>query len=90
MRLAAVNCGIRYASRKDLLLMELAEGTSVAGVFTTSLTRSAPVERCVQHLSGGAARGLLVNSGNSNAFTGQIGEQAVTQSLAAAARLTRL
>ncbi len=85
-RLASLNCGIRYKTRKDLFLMELAEGTTVAGVFTTSKTASAPVERCKRHLKGGTARGLLVNSGNSNAFTGAIGEQAVTQTLAAAAR----
>lgn len=87
VRLASLNCGIRYKSRKDLLLMECAPGTSVAGVFTTSKTASAPVERGKQHLKGGTARGILVNSGNSNAFTGQAGEMAVTQCLAATAKL---
>jgi glutamate N-acetyltransferase/amino-acid N-acetyltransferase len=87
VRLAAMNCGIRYKERKDLLLMECAEGTTVAGVFTTSKTASAPVERCKRHLAGGIARGILVNSGNSNAFTGQIGEQAVNQTLGLTARL---
>ena len=87
VRLASLNCGIRYQSRKDLMLMEFSEGTTVAGVFTQSKTASAPIERCKQHLAGGSARGLLVNSGNANAFTGQIGEQAVTQTLARVAGL---
>lgn len=67
--------------------MELCEGTAVAGVFTLSRTASAPVERCKQHLKGGMARGVLVNSGNSNAFTGALGERAVDQTLAATAKL---
>lgn len=67
--------------------MAFDEGTTVAGVFTTSKTASAPVERCKLHNKGGVARGLLVNSGNSNAFTGAIGEQAVNQTLAATAKL---
>lgn len=87
VKLGAIASGIRYKNRKDLLLMECAEGTSVAGVFTTSKTASAPVERCKRHLAGGVARGILVNSGNSNAFTGQIGEQAVNQTLGLAAKL---
>jgi glutamate N-acetyltransferase / amino-acid N-acetyltransferase len=66
VRLAALNCGIKYTNRRDLMLMEFVPGTTVAGVFTTSLTASAPVERCKRHVKGGEARGLLVNSGNSN------------------------
>lgn len=87
VKLGAIASGIRYKNRKDLLLMECVEGTSVAGVFTTSKTASAPVERCKRHLAGGVARGILVNSGNSNAFTGQIGEQVVNQTLGLAAKL---
>jgi glutamate N-acetyltransferase/amino-acid N-acetyltransferase len=87
VRMASTNCGIRYKSRKDLLLMAFDDDTAVAGVFTTSKTASAPVLRCRRHLAGKIARGLLVNSGNSNAFTGAIGEQAVNQTLGAASAL---
>jgi glutamate N-acetyltransferase/amino-acid N-acetyltransferase len=87
VKMASLHCGIRYKTRKDLMLMAFDEGTTVAGVFTTSKTASAPVERCKLHTKGGYARGLLVNSGNSNAFTGAIGEQAVNQTLAATAKL---
>ena len=43
VKLTGAACGIRYSGRKDLMVMELAEGTSVAGVFTRSSTRAAPV-----------------------------------------------
>jgi len=79
VRLAAANCRIRYKDRLDLLLVELAEGTSVAGVFTQSLTASAPVIACREALKSGSARALVVNSGNSNAFTGKAGVAAVKQ-----------
>lgn len=87
VRISALPCGIRYSGRKDLMLMEFIEGTTVAGVFTTSKTASAPVLRSKQHLAGGTARALLVNSGNSNAFTGQAGEMAVSTTLGRVAQL---
>lgn len=73
VRLATAACGVRYASRTDLLVAEFSEGTSVAGVFTTSLTASASVIACRDALTSGEARLLVVNSGNSNAFTGRAG-----------------
>ena len=80
VRFAAVSAGVRYAGRFDVMLAELAPGTSVAGVFTTSATRSASVLDCQAKLGkssqGGAA--ILVNSGNANAFTGGNGVAAVT------------
>ena len=84
-RLAAANSGIRYQGRDDLLLIELAPGTAAAGVFTRSLTRSAPVDWCRAAAKGGAARAILVNAGNANAFTGKAGMEAVRRSAAAAA-----
>lgn len=75
--LATAACGIRYKDRTDLLVARLDEGTSVAGVFTTSLTASAPVEACRAALKSGNARLLVVNSGNSNAFTGKSGVASV-------------
>ena len=75
--LATTACGLRYKGRTDLLLAEFAEGTTVAGVLTTSKTASAPVHGCRKNLKGGLAQGLIVNSGNANAFTGIKGERAV-------------
>ena len=73
VRLAARECNVRYKNRTDVMLMEFAPGTTIAGVFTRSLTRSAPVDLCRKHLKGGKARAILVNAGNANAFTGKAG-----------------
>jgi glutamate N-acetyltransferase/amino-acid N-acetyltransferase len=83
--LAAANCGIRYKDRPDLLVAQFCDGTTVAGVFTTSLTASAPVEACRQSLKSGKAGALVVNSGNSNAFTGKHGVASVLRITEAAA-----
>ncbi len=78
---AAVAAGVRYEGRLDVMLARLAPGTSIAGAFTRSATRSAPVRACEARLamkpsaSEGAA--IIVNSGNSNAFTGAAGEASV-------------
>ncbi len=84
---AAGSAGIKYKGRTDVMLALLAEGTSVAGVFTRSRCPSAPVDWCRGNLAGGKARALAVNSGNANAFTGRLGVAAVerTAELAAAA-----
>jgi glutamate N-acetyltransferase/amino-acid N-acetyltransferase len=87
VRLAAHNCGIRYVGRDDLMVAELAPGTTVAGVFTRSLTASAPVLWCREALAGGTARLVVVNSGNSNAFTGSAGVASVKRTVDAAARV---
>jgi glutamate N-acetyltransferase / amino-acid N-acetyltransferase len=63
--------------RCDLTLVELAEGTAIAGVTTRNLCCSTEVEICREHLRGGRARALIVNAGNSNAFTGFRGAEAV-------------
>ena len=85
VRLAVAEAGIRYRGRTDLLLAELVEGTSVAGVFTQSRTAAAPVLWCRKVLAGGRARALIVNAGNANAFTGPAGEQASADTAAAVA-----
>ncbi|MEK7820695.1 MAG: bifunctional ornithine acetyltransferase/N-acetylglutamate synthase, partial [Pseudomonadota bacterium] len=84
VRVATGACGVRYRARTDVLLVELASGTTVAGALTRSLTASAPVDWCRKTLPGGAARGLVVNSGNANVFTGRIGVQAVEKTVQAA------
>jgi glutamate N-acetyltransferase/amino-acid N-acetyltransferase len=86
-RLAALACGIRYKERKDLCLLAFDPGTTIAGVFTKSLTAGAPVEWCKAALKGRSARAFLVNSGNSNAFTGRVGRKAAKITAGAAARL---
>ncbi len=85
VRLAGHECGIRYVGRPDLLMVEVAAGTTVAGVFTRSLTCSAPVEWCKHAAAKGKARVLVVNSGNANAFTGAAGVASVERTVAKAA-----
>ena len=85
VRAATAEAGIRYKGRDDLLLVELAPGTAIAGALTRSLTASAPVEWCREALAGGRARAIVVNSGNANAFTGRLGQAAVAHTVAAAA-----
>jgi glutamate N-acetyltransferase/amino-acid N-acetyltransferase len=78
VRFASGAAGVKYKDRADVMLAELAEGTSVAGVFTRSATRSAPVLDCQAKINADLGRAaLLVNSGNSNAFTGSAGEKSV-------------
>ena len=73
VELAVGRAGIRYQGRDDLLLMRLAPGTRVAGMFTRNRCPGAPVDWCREALEGGRARGLVVNSGNANVFTGRHG-----------------
>ena len=87
VRLAAFACGIRYTGRDDLMLAELAPGSAIAGVFTRSLTAGAPVLWCRECLPGGKVRGIVVNSGNSNVFTGRAGKELVEKTAATAAGL---
>ncbi len=79
--------GIRYAGRDDLLLMAFAPGTSVAGVFTRNRCPGAPVDWCRHALRKGEARGLVVNSGNANVFTGRQGLATVRATAEQAAEL---
>ncbi|TNE30375.1 MAG: bifunctional glutamate N-acetyltransferase/amino-acid acetyltransferase ArgJ [Alphaproteobacteria bacterium] len=65
--------------RADLTYVELTEGTGVAGVFTTSACASSEVELGREQVKAGSARALIVNAGNSNAFTGYRGREAVEQ-----------
>ena len=79
--------GVRYRGRPDVMLASLRPGTAIAGVFTQSSTRAAPVLDCQAKLGSATDCGaaILVNSGNANAFTGRAGiqsVQAITQSVA--------
>lgn len=87
VRIAAGEAGIRYQGRTDLVLFEFAPRTTVAGVFTRNLCPGAPVDWCRAALTGGHARGLVVNAGNANVFTGAAGRETTTASAEAAAAL---
>ncbi|MEX0366923.1 MAG: bifunctional glutamate N-acetyltransferase/amino-acid acetyltransferase ArgJ [Ruegeria sp.] len=81
VRFATVAAGVRYQGRTDVMLAVMDPGTSVAGVFTRSATRAAPVLDC-QDKIGGTSDGpaaILVNSGNANAFTGHYGQTSVAE-----------
>ncbi len=78
--------GIKYKGRDDVLVIRLPEGTTAAGVFTTSKTASAPVDLCRANVKSGSGRIVVVNSGNSNAFTGKAGVATVEATVEAAAR----
>ena len=71
--------------RCDLTFVTLDEGTSVAGVLTTSKCPSSEVDWCREHLPQGLARALVVSAGNANAFTGRRGREAVLAVTAKAA-----
>ncbi len=89
VRFAALAAGVRYANRTDVMLAELEPGSVVAGVFTRSSTRSAPVRDCEAKIGADTTRAaFLVNSGNSNAFTGAAGERSVAEICAAVAQTT--
>ena len=87
VRVATAACALNYRDRPDVLLAEVTPKTSVAGVFTRSLTASAPVEWCRKALTGGQARLLVVNAGNANAFTGRGGIASVARTVKASAEL---
>lgn len=87
VRLATAKAGIKYQDRTDVLLAAFDPGTVVAGVFTRSKCPGAPVDWCRNALRHGVARGLVVNSGNANAFTGAKGGRAAEQTAAIAAEV---
>jgi glutamate N-acetyltransferase/amino-acid N-acetyltransferase len=78
IELGHAEAGIRKQNRKDLLVMKLAPTATVAGVFTTNRFCAAPVQVCKAHLeglriSGSPIRALVINTGNANAGTGEVG-----------------
>ena len=87
VRLSAAAAGIRYQERTDVVMIEVAAGSTVAGVFTSNKCPGAPVDWCRTALKGGKARMLVVNAGNANVFTGKSGRDACVATAAAAAKL---
>ena len=77
VRLGVAEAEIRKKNRRDLTLLELAPGCTVAGVFTQNRFCAAPVQLCRAHLAGGRGiRALVINTGIANAGTGEAGRQA--------------
>ena len=75
LRLGTACAGIKYPDRRDLVVMEMAPGSTCAAVFTRNAFCAAPVTLARRHLATGQVRYLLVNSGNANAGTGERGMQ---------------
>ena len=74
VRWGITEAGVRKAGRKDLSVLLLDAGASVAGVFTSNRYCAAPVQLCREHLAqGSAVRALVINTGNANAGTGAPG-----------------
>ena len=88
-RLGIASAGIKKAGRKDVVLMEAAPGSRMAGVFTTNAFCAAPVTLCKQRMDN-TPRYLLTNTGNANAGTGKPGMQAALQTCEALADLVQV
>ena len=91
LNLGVAMAGIRKAQRRDLLVIALDAGASVAGVFTQNRFCAAPVQVCREHLAAASGvRALLVNTGNANAGTGADGLARARQSCSALAQMMGL
>ena len=88
IELGWAEAGIRKPGRKDVLLVRIGKGASIAGVFTRNRFCAAPVLVCREHLAaGGEIRALVVNTGNANAGTGAAGLADARATCSAVARL---
>ncbi|MDF3414940.1 bifunctional glutamate N-acetyltransferase/amino-acid acetyltransferase ArgJ [Sulfitobacter sp. M57] len=89
VQFATAAAGVKYQDRTDVMLAQLAPGTAIAGVFTRSQTRAAPVLDCQSKIGAVSDKGaaILVNSGNANAFTGRRGIEAVEAITASVAQV---
>jgi glutamate N-acetyltransferase / amino-acid N-acetyltransferase len=85
VRLGITEAGVRKANRKDLTVVVLEPGASVAGVFTQNRFCAAPVQVCREHLARGDIRAMVINTGNANAGTGADGLQRARSTCAALA-----
>ena len=88
VRLGLAEAGIRKLNRRDLTLLALDQGCTVAGVFTQNRFCAAPVQLCRRHLdSGSEIRALVINTGIANAGTGEAGMLAAQQTCEAVGQL---
>ena len=93
VKLGVAAAGVKYANRNDVVLVEIAEGSQVAGVFTQNAFCAAPVtlakeSLAIENMSKRSVRYFLVNSGNANACTGQAGIAAAKQTMQTVADCT--
>ena len=86
-KLGTASAGIKTIGRKDLVVIELSEQSTVAALFTLNAFCAAPVTVAKQHLAAAKTRYLLINTGNANAGTGESGLADTQQSCAALAAL---
>lgn len=87
-KLGTASAGIKTPGRKDLVVMEIVKGSTVAGLFTQNAFCAAPVAVAKQHLANVSPKYLLVNTGNANAGTGEQGMTDALQSCDALAAAT--
>ena len=85
VKIGVASAGIKKPGRIDTVVFELAEGSSVAGVFTLNAFCAAPVTLSKKHLAAASPRYLLINTGNANAGTGASGMADAEASCAALA-----
>lgn len=86
-KLGVASAGIKKPGRRDVVLMEIAPGSTVAGVFTLNAFCAAPVQVCKRHLQTHTSRYLLTNTGNANAGTGAQGLDDAQRCISAVAQL---
>jgi glutamate N-acetyltransferase/amino-acid N-acetyltransferase len=87
-KLGTASAGIKTPGRKDLVVMEIVKGSTVAGLFTQNAFCAAPVIVAKKHLAAISPKYLLVNTGNANAGTGKQGMTDALQSCDALAAVT--
>ncbi|MBV1775063.1 bifunctional glutamate N-acetyltransferase/amino-acid acetyltransferase ArgJ [Burkholderiaceae bacterium DAT-1] len=75
VKLGIASAGIKKPGRKDVTVIQLEDGATVAGVFTLNRFCAAPVQICKQHLAAGPIKALVINTGNANAGTGVDGRE---------------
>ena len=85
--LGTAEANIKRPNRRDLLLIQLSDGATVAGVFTTNRFCAAPVTVAKEHLATSATRALVINTGNANAGTGEQGMASARTTCAEVAKL---
>ncbi len=91
VRIGVAEAGIRKANRKDLTVVLIDEGASVAGVFTRNRFCAAPVQLCREHLAAGhGIRAMVINTGNANAGTGHEGLVRARATCVALARMLEI
>ncbi len=87
VKIGIASAGIKKVGRKDVVIFELCEGSTVAGVYTLNRFCAAPVHVARRHMALGNIRYLLVNTGNANAGTGSEGMQNAARSCTSLASL---